>query len=116
MDAPPARCCPVRFAVRFVPGFTQGDRLIRHCAATHVCDIVSFCAPLYATPRQFHSLVDSIGVVLFLIVPVATTGTTLITIKIDRDKLRADFASVLASPRLAIRRAELQRDASRVHI
>jgi hypothetical protein len=42
----------------------------------------------------------------------------LITIKIDRDKTRADFASVLASPLLTIQRAgaELQRDDSRVHI
>jgi hypothetical protein len=64
------------------------------------------------------SLVDSIRVVLLLIVPVAATGTTLITIKIDRDKTRADFASVLASPLLTIQRAgaELQRDDSRVHI
>jgi hypothetical protein len=48
----------------------------------------------------------------------AETGTTLITIKIDRDKTRADFASVLASPLLTIQRAgaELQRDDSRVHI
>ena len=64
------------------------------------------------------SLVDSIRVVLLLIVPVAATGATLITIKIDRDKTRADFASVLASPLLTIQRAgaELQRDDSRVHI
>ena len=31
----------------------------------------SFCAPLYATPRQAISLVDSIRVVLFLIIPVS---------------------------------------------
>ena len=42
----------------------------------------------------------------------------MITINIERDKTRADFASVLASPWLAIPRAgaELQRDGSRVHI
>jgi len=42
----------------------------------------------------------------------------LITIKIDRDKTRADFASVLAGPRLAIERAsnERPRDHSWAHI
>src|SRR5229473_6920568 len=45
-------------------------------------------------------------------------GTPLITIKIDRDKTRADFASVLAGPRLAIERAsdERPRDHSWAHI
>jgi hypothetical protein len=74
----------------------------------------------HSTPHHDRpiSLVDSIRVVLFLIVPVDRTGAALITINIERNKTRADFASVLASPRLAIQRAgaELRRDDSRGHI
>ena len=41
--------------------------------------------PLY---DRTISLVDSIGLVLFLIVPVSRNGGTMITIKIDRNKIR----------------------------
>ena len=41
---------------------------------------------------------------LFLIVPLAKTGAPLFTIKIGRDKPRANFASALAGPALAVQR------------
>jgi hypothetical protein len=65
----------------------------------------------YSTPHRDRliSLVDSIPIVPFLIVPVSQGGAPLFTIKFERDKPRANFASAPAGPQFAVqwRRGEL---------
>jgi hypothetical protein len=80
--------CQIGFATRSIKAFA----------------LASFYAPLYAAPRQLISLVDSIRVVLFLIVPVSRYGGTMFTIKTERKKACANFTIAPAGPRLAVQR------------
>jgi hypothetical protein len=84
--------------------------LVTATRSIEVFALASLCAPLYATLRQLISLVDSIRVVLFLIVPVSKTGAPLFTIKIERDKPRSNFASALADAQF-----DVQRQSSLLH-
>jgi hypothetical protein len=66
--------------------------------------LASLCAPLYATLRQLISLVDSIRVVLFLIVPVSQTGAPLFIIKTEPEKTCANFARAPLGSQLVVQR------------
>jgi len=66
-------------AARFFAKYGIGSvKLVTATRSIEVFALASLCAPLYATLRQLISLVDSIRVVLFLIVPVSQNGGAIV--------------------------------------
>lgn len=71
--------CWVRLAARFFAKYGIGSvKSVTATRSIEVFALASLCAPLYATLRQLISLVDSIRVVLFLIVPVSQNGGAIV--------------------------------------